>query len=202
MASPLGRPISSAMSLSTSTWFADAVTTQDEVDQRREIRSSVLLRAVIYPIDRLSDINIVNVSHTGIQGESTLELAVGEVLHISFNEKTYCRGVVQWTTHHKFGLKFDEQIALAYALNDVEKTIALGHLPRARRIEWNTTGRLATGRPPRPATVRNVSQSGMQLDTTVGLREGQLVIVEMNGSPLMLSRVQWASDRRLGVKAI
>lgn len=198
---PVGRETPMHRAAADPPWVAE-IKLSEILDQRREARRSVLRQATIYPIDTLADINVVNGSQSGIQGETSLELAVGETLHISFNEKTYCRGVVQWTTDHRFGLRFDEQIALAYAVHDVETATIPGQMARARRAEWNIMARIAGGRPARPALVRNVSPSGMQLELSGDLLEGQLVIVAMTGTPLTLSRVQWANDRRVGIKAI
>jgi len=181
-------------------WDADAATGGDPMEQRRHLRRTVMLRATLYPIDMCRDIIVHDVSLTGIQGESDIELTLGQVIHLSFDETIFQEGVVKWIKGARFGMKLEEQIALPVVSEDLEWGDGAEQQPRARRIGLNLGARIAAGRPPRPAMVRNVSATGMMIETSPGLLEGQSVIVRIPGSPNTLGRVQWTSGGQLGIK--
>jgi hypothetical protein len=181
-------------------WITADETAGDPMEQRRHRRHTVMLRATLYPIDMCRDIIVHDVSLTGIQGETDIELTLGQVLHLSFDETVFQEGVVKWVKGARFGLKLEEQIALPVVPAEYETTDDPLQQPRARRVGLNLGARIAAGRPPRPAMVRNVSATGMMIETSPGLLEGQSVILRIPGSPNTLGRVQWTSGPQLGIK--
>jgi PilZ domain len=178
------------------------VTEDPAVELRRDSRKSVLLRATIYPIDVYNDVIIRDLSQTGIMGESDIELIIGQTLHLSVDEKTFQSGTVRWTRGRRFGLHFDDPLTLFGGENvEVEHGAAEGQRPRSRRVNLDIAARLSAGRPPRPAVVRNLSRSGMQLETCTGLGQGQRLLVKINQNPPIHGRVQWAEGMRIGLKS-
>jgi len=177
----------------------DAVAGQERVEQRKYPRHRVFLQASVYPIDTYRDILIRDVSETGLSGEADVELGVGQSVHLSFDEKAYFTGIVRWTRGRRFGLEFVDTVTFPVGV-DVDHGFAVGHRPRAVRTRLDLTARLNTGRPPRPATVRNVSRLGMLLDTGAGLATGQHLLIRLGKRPLVSGRVQWVRGGRVGVQ--
>src|SRR5258706_10305655 len=137
----------------------------NRMEHRRESRKSVLLRATIYPVDIYADVIIRDVSQTGLMGETDIELHIGQTIHLSADEAHFYPGVVRWTHGRRFGLEFSEAQDLFGAGDlDLQHGETEGQLPRAERITLSISARLCVGRPPRPATVRNISPFGMQLE--------------------------------------
>ena len=160
------------------------------------------MRATIYPIDVFSDARILDVSTSGVRGEVGLDLAIGQILHISIDEETYHTGKVKWTLGRQFGLELAEadrifQVGLA----EIDHGRAEGHHPRPLRTRIDASARLVAGRPPRPATVRNMSVSGMLIDTGPVLKPGQHLVVRIGNALLIYGRTQWSADNRIGCKA-
>ena len=178
---------------------AEAVNDQERAEQRQHPRHTVFLQASVYPIDTYRDILIRDVSQTGLSGEADVELGIGQSVHLSFDEKAYFTGIVRWTRGRRFGMEFMDAVTFPVGVH-VDHGFAIGHRPRAVRTSLNLTARLNTGRPPRPATVRNVSRLGMLLDTGIGLATGQHLLVRMGKRALVSGRVQWARGGRLGVQ--
>lgn len=56
------------------------------------------------------------------------------------------------------------------------------------------------GRPPRPAIIRNLSESGMLLDTGLGLRPGQDLIVRFGNIAPIYGHVRWSENGKIGFK--
>ena len=182
--------------------LTERITPQDTgtAEQRRHARRAVLLDASIYPIDFFSDVVIHNVSSNGFMGEADVELSVDDVLHLSLDEKAYQTGTVRWTDGVHFGVSFACPLARTGAGDEIEVGTLEGQKPRARRSTLNIPGRLSLGRPPQPATVRNLSQSGMLLETDPGLVKGQQILVKLGDRSPVAGRVQWHDAGRIGVE--
>ena len=174
----------------------------EAAERRRARRKSVLLRATIYPIDVFTDAIIRDVSATGVKGEADVELAIGQTLHLTTDEKTYYPSTVKWTLDRQFGLDFpNANEILGQTLPLVDHGTDEGHQPRALRMKVNISARIVGGRPPRPAVVRNVSATGMLLESGPGLRPGQHMVVRIGNSSPIYGRTQWSVDGRIGFKA-
>jgi hypothetical protein len=170
------------------------------VDHRRHSRRDVLIDAAIYPIDFFSDVTIHNVSASGFMGEADVELTVGETLHLTLDDKAYQAGTVRWTEGRLFGVSFENSLARPGAGDDLDFGTQDDHKPRARRSKLNIPARLCLGRPSQPATVRNLSQFGMLLETTPHLHAGQHILVKLGARPPMAGRIQWQKDDNVGVE--
>ena len=174
----------------------------ESVDRRIAHRKAVLFRATIYPVDVFCDARIRDVSATGLRGEAEVELAIGQTLHITVDERCYHAGVVKWVRDREFGL----DLANAHKIfggesKDTDHGDREGHHPRAPRSKINATARVVAGRPPRPAMIRNLSASGMLLDTTPGIKAGQHLVVRVGNAPPIYGRTQWSEEGKIGFKA-
>lgn len=172
-------------------------------DERRQARRrAVFLHATIFPIDVFCDVRICDASASGVKGEANVELAVGQTMHITLDERSYHPGTVKWVLGRQFGLDLPNSLRLfGVDDDDVDHGSRIGHLPRSFRKTIDATARLLAGRPPRPATIRNVSSTGMLLDTGPGLRPGQHVVVKAGNTPSIYGRVQWCANGKVGFKA-
>jgi hypothetical protein len=174
----------------------------DRLEHRRDARKSVLFRATIYPVDIFADVIIRDVSQTGVMGESDIEMQIGQTIHLSADAKSFHPGVVRWTRGRRFGLQFNEAQALFGAGDlDLQHGDSEGQLPRAERIALSISAGLVVGRPPRPATVRNISRFGMQLETSSGFAPGHRLLIKLSHESPIHGRVQWIKDGRIGLKS-
>lgn len=168
-------------------------------NNRRHPRRTVLLDASIYAIDFFSDVIIQNVSADGFMGEADVELTVGETLHLTLDNKAYQTGTVRWTEGRHFGVHFETPLARIGAGDEIDTGTMESHRPRARRATMNIPARLCLGRAPQPATVRNVSQSGMLLETD-NLDSGQHILVKLGDRSPVAAVAKWANQGQVGVE--
>jgi len=183
------------------TVFRDHGRKEAPADHRRHPRKSVFLDASIYAIDFFSDVVIHNVSANGFMGEADVELTVGETLHLTLDNKAYQTGTVRWTEGQTFGVAFDSPLARIGAGDDeIDHGTLPEHKPRVRRTPLNIPGRLNLGRPPEPATVKNLSQSGMLLETGAHLQVRQHVLVKLGNRAPVAAVVRWCAEGRIGVE--
>ena len=180
-----------------------AETEQDKPNERRTAkRKSVLLRATIYPIDVFCDARIRDVSATGLRAETDAELAIGQTIHLTTDEHNYHAGVVKWVRDREFGLDLaNANKIFGGKSSDMDHGDREGHQPRAPRSKINVTARVVTGRPPRPAIVRNMSAGGMLLETSPVLKTGQHLVIRVGNSPPIYGHAQWSEEGKIGFKA-
>lgn len=169
-------------------------------DNRKHPRRAVYLDAWVYPIDFLSDVIIQNVSTNGFMGEADVELTVGETLHLTLDDRAYQTGSVRWTDGRHFGVEFETRLARMGAGEDIDFGTSEGHKPRARRAVMSIPAQLCLGRPAEPATVRNLSQSGMLLESESPLTPGQHVLVKLGDRSPVAAVVKWSSEQHIGVE--
>ncbi|GGB65695.1 hypothetical protein [Blastomonas aquatica] len=174
----------------------------DPSERRTSRRRTVFLHATVYPVDVFCDVRICDASAMGVKGEANVELSVGQVMHITTDELTYHAGTVKWVLGRQFGLNLPNALQMFDVDPEyVDHGMYEGHQPRPLRQQINATARLLAGRPPRPATIRNVSSTGMLIDTGPGLRPGQHIIVKAGNAPCVYGRIQWAAAGKIGFKA-
>lgn len=170
-------------------------------EHRRYPRRAVLLDASIYVIDFYSDVVIHNVSANGFMGEADVELTVGETLHLTLDDKAFQTGTVRWTEGQTFGVSFDSPLARTGAGDDdLDYGTAPDHKPRPRRTPLNIPARLSLGRPSQPASVKNISHSGMLLETSADLQAGQYLLVKLGDRSPVAAVTRWCKDGHAGIE--
>lgn len=171
-------------------------------ERRSAPRRAVYLHATIFPIDVFCDVRVCDASASGIKGEANVELQIGQIMHITTDQAAYHLGTVRWVSGRQFGLDLPNAVKLFDLDPDgVDHGLLESHRPRQLRYQIDATARLLAGRPPRPATIRNLSSTGLLLDTGPGLRPGQHIIVKHGNAPCVYGRVQWKDGSKIGCKA-
>ncbi len=168
-------------------------------EQRGQRRFRVLLQASIFPIDGTDDVTVHNISEQGLMAESDVDLSVGQVVHLSFDGTTHRSGTVRWIQGRRFGLHLEGCLGVSEALDEVEPESAPGQVPRPARLSLNIPARMSSGRPRRPAMVRNMSRSGMLLETSSGLLVGQNLLIKIGRQAPIAARVRWSAGGHIGV---
>jgi hypothetical protein len=174
----------------------EALPSERRVDPRRK----VLLGAEVYPIEGYAEMTVQNASRTGLAGETPARLTAGHPLLFSVEANHFHIGTIKWVRGARFGLDLDDALGILGHEEDFDPGHATSHQVRARRYDVNVKGRVVIAPNPFRATVRDVSQSGLCLDTALTLPDRQQVLVRIRDRPLILGSVQWGANGRLGVK--
>ena len=175
---------------------------QNPAERRVDPRRKVLLRADIFPVLGYAEIAVENVSRTGLAAETDIALEVGQPLLFSIDGSSFHAGTVRWTRGRRFGLNLDDALAIFGLANETDHGFMGEHRPRATRHQVAVTGRIAIGAKCYGSTVRDVSQSGLRLETPAPLAERQQVIVSLKDRPLILANVQWCGGGLVGVRTV
>lgn len=180
---------------------------QDDVALPRAPRTPVYIGASLYPIDVFCDAQIRDLSADGLialMGETEVDLAVGQALHVTIDEQYYHLGIVKWTQDRRFALDLPNADAIFghdFGDGDGGDAAVAGQHSPGMHIRYDASVRIVAGAPPLAATVRNLSSAGMLLDTTPGLMPGQHIVVKAPDMLPIYGRAEWTSGRSIGLKA-
>lgn len=178
---------------------------QDGVVLPRAPRTPVFIGAALYPIDVFCDAQIRDLSADGLialMGETEVDLAVGQALHVTIDEQFYHLGIVKWTQDRRFALDLPNADAIfGHDFGDGDGAPDAGQHSPGLHIRYDASVRIVAGGPPIAATVRNLSSAGMLLDTTPGLMPGQHIVVKAQDMLPIYGRAEWTSGRSIGLKA-
>lgn len=170
-------------------------------DRRRDLRRKVLLRAELYPVLSYAEMQVKNVSKSGLAGETAASLQVAQPLLISLDGNKYYLGVVRWVRGRRFGLSLEDAFAIFGLHDEVDSGLIGDHQIRSRRHNVEVAGRIAVGLPPYGCIVRDVSQSGLRLECSAMLAVRQQVLVKLKDRPIVRGSVQWCNDGTVGIQA-
>lgn len=178
------------------------VSAEDPAERRADPRRRVLLKAEIYPIIALAEMAVTNVSKGGLAAETDANVQVGQPLLFSLDGKSFHRGIVRWKRGRRLGLNLENALAVCGLEDETDHGFLGEHQARATRHEVQLSAKVAVGSLSYRSTVRDVSQSGLRLETSVLLTEGQQVIIGLKDRPLILAIVQWVSGGLVGVRTV
>ncbi|MFD1610596.1 PilZ domain-containing protein [Sphingomonas tabacisoli] len=156
--------------------------------------------AEIFPIDGFVPLVVRNVSRTGMAGEADVPLSTGQRLVFSISENAFHVGTIRWARGRRFGMDLENALAIFGIENETDRGSSPSHRPRAKRYDIEVEGRVVVGAAPFRSTVRDVSQSGLRLDSVPDMPLGQQVLVQVRDRPLMLAEIRWALNGAAGVK--
>lgn len=137
-----------------------------------------------------------NLSTRGASGEADIELRDGAQVVLEFERGQEVAGVVKWTRGPLAGIAFPAPIAL-----DIIRCRTDGEGPQRERARRYNVARPATvviGALSRAAVIRNISASGMLLESAFTLEPGQRVQVSC-GAMLMECQVRWSRHGMAGL---
>jgi hypothetical protein len=170
-------------------------------DRRGDLRRKVLLRAELYPVLGYAEMQVKNVSKSGLAAETSASLQVAQPLLISLDGNKYHLGVVRWVRGRRFGLSLEDAFAIFGLHDEVDSGLVRGHKIRSRRHSIEVAGRIALGFRGYDCIVRDVSQSGMRLECNAMLSVRQQVLVKLKDRPIVLGSVQWCDEGMVGIQA-
>jgi PilZ domain len=170
-----------------------------EPSKRSEVRRLVILKAKLYPVEKYGHAHVVNLSRTGLRGVTDMTLKVGQTLFVSLDDITHRSGVVRWIDQRRFGMLFDTVIDSLPEIPGPDSEMNSLHRARPPRITTNLIAKIRTCGPSNPAKIRNISKSGMMVETDVLLASGGLIFIQFSDKKIVPAEVKWSEGSRLGV---
>ncbi len=172
----------------------------DFASRRREVRQRVLLSARLHPVERQSPMVVTNLSRHGLRATADIEVVSGQRLFVTLDDLTHCLGTVRWTQNKRFGLQFDKPLDILPPASEADEGTMPAHLPRVPRITMHWNGTLAFCQPTHEAKIRDVSKSGMMVETVEPLLPDQNLLVQMSNGTIVAASVRWTEGEHAGIQ--
>lgn len=146
-------------------------------------------------------IRVLNLSQSGIMGESTVQLLPGERVDIVLDNSDPVAATMLWVEGRRFGAEFVVALPFEALLPPpAARRAPQGALPATDRIVVDAAAVVRLADTATPASIRNVSVRGMLIETAARLQRGQIVEIEADGWPGLRASVMWNRDGRAGLR--
>jgi hypothetical protein len=144
---------------------------------------------------------IRKISALGVTVGSELTPALGDVVAVELANGQRAPGRVAWTGRKELGVRFDDCVDIIALLNRklVSQTRERRTMPR---LEVRSSVHLKIGGHLWPATLRNISARGMQIEVEELPEVGTFVSVFVEGLNVPSGEVIWRRDRLAGIELI
>ena len=116
-------------------------------------------------------------------------------LHIELKERQPVSGVVSWLNESDAGIPFDVRVDIIALL----KSSGDDPRPRMPRIQINCVCFVREGAKVHRATMHNISQGGLSVETSDRLNVNADVTVTIPGMPTQDAVIRWAHGNRYGL---
>lgn len=168
--------------------------------KRNEARQRVLLKARLHTVEKQDDVQVTDLSRSGLRGKSEISLTVGQSVFISLDDITHCSGTVRWIHGLRFGLKFDNLLEVLPTSSPADIGNIPDHQERMPRITSNIKATIRLSSWSCRAKIRNVSKSGMMLETELPLTTNQQLLVNLSDGRILVADVRWIEGDRVGIQ--
>jgi len=145
--------------------------------------------------------SIRKISALGVTVASELAPALGDAVAIELANGQRAPGKVAWTARHELGIRFDDSVDIVALLNRklVSQTPERRTMPR---LEVRCAVHIKFGGNLWPATLRNISSKGLQIEAD-GLPEiGTYVSLFVNSLTVPAGEVVWRRDKLAGIELL
>lgn len=140
--------------------------------------------------------NILNLSTRGLMASASNPPLAGDRIEIRIDGVPAVHGQVRWVKDMRFGvLLFSALPVSAFRVADQGR----GRRSRPPRHIVRIPVRIEAPGIVRSATIHNVSQSGVALETGLPISPGKLLTLFIEGLPPMEGRVRWSRGSRCGI---
>lgn len=186
--------------LSTETWMSPDADPTRPPSKRKESRQRVLLRAQVHVVRLQSELMVTDISRSGLRGATDVNLRVGQAAYISLDDLTHVAGSIRWTQDGRFGMKFSKMLDVLPECAHVD----LGHLPdhqeRMPRTATRLKARLSLSSWSSTARIRNVSKTGMMIETDLPVVPEQQLLINLSDGKIFDAAVKWVEGDRVGIE--
>lgn len=157
--------------------------------------------AAIYHSGVRRECVIRKISALGVTIGSDLAPALGDRVAIEIATGQRPAGKVAWTKQSELGIRFDDSIDVLALLNRqlVSQSRERRTMPR---LEVRSTAHIKCGENFRPATLRNISSHGLQLEAEDLPGVGSYVSVFIDGLNVPPGEVAWKRDNIAGIEIL
>lgn len=168
--------------------------------KRRESRQRVLLCADIHVMQMQSDFMVTDIARNGLRGATSVPLRIGQSAYVSLEGRTYIAGRIRWAKDGRFGMTFSK---LDNMLPDAAHGGA-GHVPSYQKsfpqAPNRVSARLCLTSWSSAVRIRNVSKTGMMIETDLPVTSEQQLLVALSDGKILDAAVKWVEGEYVGIQ--
>src|SRR3954470_8029508 len=177
--------------------FSDAVPLPPE--RREDERLIKILRVGTLIIEGRRELCLIrNVSAGGVMAHVYSKLVHGQRVTIELKATQPIAGHVVWVEEAEAGIKFDTQVDVAELLAN-PAVLDNGGRPRTPRVEIDRMAPLRAGARTYWVHARDISQSGVKVETEHPPAAGTEVVLALDGLRPLHGIVRWSNDTACGI---
>ena len=183
--------------METSFSFSSAVPAPPE--RRAGERHLRILRVGTLVVDGRRELCLIrDISAGGLMAHVYSPLAPGQRLAVELKASQLVAGSVAWVREGNAGIQFDAAMDVAQMLANPQ-VLDNGWRPRSPRVEVDRMATLRTGARTNWVHARDLSQSGVKLETDQAPACGDEVVVTLEGFRPLHGVVRWSNDGYCGI---
>jgi hypothetical protein len=177
--------------------FSQAVPAPPE--RRQDQRLLRILRVGTLIVDDRRELCLIrNISAGGLNAHVYSSLVPGQKVSVELKTHHPISGHVIWTDDANAGVKFDVPVDVSELLAN-PGVLENGWRPRTPRVEIDRMGTLRAGARTHWVHARDISQSGVKVETDRPPERGTEVVLTLEGFRPLPGVVRWTSDAECGL---
>lgn len=157
--------------------------------------------AAIYHSGVRRECEIRKISSLGVTIRSDLATALGERVAVELATGQRAPGKIAWTKHGEIGVRFEDSIDVIALLN--RKLVS--QMPERRtmpRLEVRCLAHVKSGQHFLPATLRNISTRGLQVEGNDLPPVGTYVSLFVDGLNMPAGEIVWRQNNLAGIEVL
>lgn len=168
-------------------------------ERRGHERHVKILRVGVLVIDGRRELCLIrNISAGGLMAHVYSGLKPGQQVMVELRTHDPIAGRVAWTRETNVGIAFEKPADIEALLAN-PPTLDNGWRARSPRIEVDRAAIVRIDGVASPARIRDISQSGVKLETKAALAINCDVVVTPDGLDPIAGVVRWRDDERIGI---
>jgi PilZ domain-containing protein len=141
---------------------------------------------------------IRNISAGGLMAHVYSKLAAGDRIEVELKTRQPVAGRVVWVREANVGIQFERAVDVAELLSN-PPLLDNGWRPRTPRVEIDRMATLRAGARTYWVQARDISQSGVKVETDQPPAAGAEVMIALEGFRQLAGQVRWSRDQSCGI---
>jgi PilZ domain len=168
-------------------------------ERRRNERDVKILRVGTLIVGERRELCLIrNISAGGLMAHVYSRLEPGEPVSVELKTHQPVPGQVIWVRGENAGIAFDKAMDLAELLAN-PAVLDNGWRPRTPRVEIDRMATLRAGAKTWWVQARDISQSGVKVETDQPPAEGSEIVLALEGFRPLAGAVRWSKDNVCGI---
>ena len=168
-------------------------------ERRDSERFLKILRVGTLVVDGRHELCLIrNISAGGLMAHVYSPLTPGQQVTVELKTNQLVPGCVVWVRDGNAGIQFEARMDVAELLAN-PAILDNGWRPRTPRVEVDRMATLRSGARTTWVQVRDISQSGIKIESDEPPASGEEVVVTLDGFPPLHGVVRWSNDEQGGI---